>query len=159
MNATSVLAVMLTGYKLTVFCIFMDFLPNKKKYIGVNRFDAMLWQTLKMSMKLYENSAYKISSKQLTIVLKLQLRVTKFMLIVNNVQFKKWLSSSPSSYSHFLCGVDVRWHTPPCSTVRHTISRQSLVFDIILYFVQPPLLGLPLFLLPCTFITIALPPT
>ena len=36
-----VLAVMLTGYKLTVFCIFMDFLP-KKIYIGVNRFDAML---------------------------------------------------------------------------------------------------------------------
>ena len=41
MNATSVLAVMLTGYKLTVFCIFMDFLP-KNIYIGVNRFDAML---------------------------------------------------------------------------------------------------------------------
>ena len=31
MNATSVLAVMLTGYKPTVFCIFMAFLP--KKYI------------------------------------------------------------------------------------------------------------------------------
>ena len=59
-------------------------------------------------MKAYENSAYKISSKQLTIVLNLQLHVTKFMLIVNNVQFKKLLSSSPSSYSHFLCGVDVR---------------------------------------------------
>ena len=29
------LAVMLTGYKLTVFCIFMDFLP-KQIYIGVN---------------------------------------------------------------------------------------------------------------------------
>ena len=103
MNTTSVLAVMLTGYKLTVFCIFMDFLP-KNIYIGVNKFDAMLWQTLKMSMKLYDHSAYKISSKQLTIVLKLQLRVTKFMLIVNNVQFKKWLSSSPSSYSHFYVG-------------------------------------------------------
>ena len=49
----------------------------------------------KVVMELYENSANKISSKQLTIVLKLQLRVTKFMLIVNNVQFKKWLSSSP----------------------------------------------------------------
>ena len=35
------LAVMLAGYKLTVFCIFMDFLPNNI-YIGVNRFDAML---------------------------------------------------------------------------------------------------------------------
>ena len=35
MNATSVLAVMLTGYKLTVFCIFMDFLP-KKIYILVS---------------------------------------------------------------------------------------------------------------------------
>ena len=41
-----------------------------------------------------------------------------------------------------LCGVDVRWHTPPCSTTVHFISRQSLLFDIILYFV----LGLPLFL-------------
>ena len=36
-----------------------------------------------------------------------------------------------------LCGVDVRWHTPPCSTVVHIISRQSLLCDIILYFVQP----------------------
>ena len=36
-----------------------------------------------------------------------------------------------------LCGVDVRWHTPPCSMVVHIISRQSLLFDVILYFVQP----------------------
>ena len=36
-----------------------------------------------------------------------------------------------------LCGFDVRWHTPPCSTVVHIISRQSLLFDVILYFVQP----------------------
>ena len=36
-----------------------------------------------------------------------------------------------------LCGFDVRWHTPPCSTVVHIISRQSLLFDIILYCVQP----------------------
>ena len=36
-----------------------------------------------------------------------------------------------------LCGVDVRWHTSPCSTVVHIISRQSLLFDVILYFVQP----------------------
>ena len=33
MNATSVLAVMLTGYELTVFCIFMDFLPKKKNIL------------------------------------------------------------------------------------------------------------------------------
>ena len=73
-----------------------------------------------MSMKLYENSAYKISSKQLTIiVLKLQLRVTKFMLIVNNVQFKKWPSSSPSSYSHFYVGAmydDIRLHVARSDT-------------------------------------------
>ena len=72
-----------------------------------------------MSMKLYENIAYKISSKQLTIVLKLQLRVTKFMLIVNNVQFKKWLSSSPSSYSHFYVGSmydDIRLHVARSDT-------------------------------------------
>ena len=36
-----------------------------------------------------------------------------------------------------LCGVDVRWHTPPCSTVVHFISRQSILFDVIIYFVQP----------------------
>ena len=30
-----------------------------------------------------------------------------------------------------------RSHTPPCSTVVHIISRQSLIFDVILYFVQP----------------------
>ena len=36
-----------------------------------------------------------------------------------------------------LCGVDVRLHTPPCSTVVHIISRQSLIFDIVLHFVQP----------------------
>ena len=40
-ECNKVLAVMLTGYKLTVFCIFMDFLP-KNIYIGVNTFDAML---------------------------------------------------------------------------------------------------------------------
>ena len=33
--------------------------------------------------------------------------------------------------------VDVRWHTPPCITVVHIIRRQSFLFDIILYFVQP----------------------
>ena len=50
-----------------------------------------------------------------------------------------------------LCGVDVWWHTPPCSTVVHMISRQSLLSTAvcllgyrywnwrlkILYFVQP----------------------
>ena len=36
-----------------------------------------------------------------------------------------------------LCGVDVRRHTPPCSSVIHIISRQSLLFDVILHFVQP----------------------
>ena len=35
------------------------------------------------------------------------------------------------------CGVDVRWHTSPCGMVIVFISRQSLLFDIILYFVQP----------------------
>ena len=35
MNATSILAVMLTGYKLTVFCIFMDFLPKKKILVSI----------------------------------------------------------------------------------------------------------------------------
>ena len=34
-------------------------------------------------------------------------------------------------------GVDVRLHTPPCCTVVHIISQQSLLFDVILYFVQP----------------------
>ena len=33
-----------------------------------------------------------------------------------------------------LCGIDVY---TPCSTVVHIISRQSLLFDVILYFVQP----------------------
>ena len=32
-----------------------------------------------------------------------------------------------------LCGVDVRWHTPPCSSVIHIISRQSLLFEWILF--------------------------
>ena len=36
-----------------------------------------------------------------------------------------------------LCGVDVRWHSPPSSTVVHITGRQSLLFDVILYFVQP----------------------
>ena len=36
-----------------------------------------------------------------------------------------------------LCGIDVRLHTPPCSTVVHLISRQSLLFDTIIHFVQP----------------------
>ena len=36
-----------------------------------------------------------------------------------------------------LCGVDILWHTPPCSTVVHIISRQSPLFDVILNFVQP----------------------
>ena len=36
-----------------------------------------------------------------------------------------------------LCGVDVRWHTPSCNTAVHCIRRQSLLFHIILYFVQP----------------------
>ena len=35
-----------------------------------------------------------------------------------------------------LCGVDV-WYTPPCSTVIHFVSRQSLLFDVILHIVQP----------------------
>ena len=46
----------------------------------------------------------------------------------------------------FVCGVDVRCHTPPCSTVVHFISRQSLIFDIILYFVLCLPLFLPLYL-------------
>ena len=36
-----------------------------------------------------------------------------------------------------LCGVDVRWHTPPFGTIVHIISWQSSLFDIILYFIQP----------------------
>ena len=34
-----------------------------------------------------------------------------------------------------LCGKEVRWHTPACSTVVHFIGQQSLLFDIIRYFV------------------------
>ena len=50
---------------------------------------------------------------------------------------------------------DVRLHTPPCSTVVHFLSRLSLFFDIILHSTLSNhcLLGLPLFLFPCTFIT------
>ena len=40
-----------------------------------------------------------------------------------------------------LCAKD-RCHTPPCSTVVHFISRQSLLFDVILHFVQQPSLRL-----------------
>ena len=36
-----------------------------------------------------------------------------------------------------LRGVNVWRYTPPCSTVVHSISRQSLLFYIILHFVQP----------------------
>ena len=43
-------------------------------------------------------------------------------------------SSSPSSYSHFYVGSDVRWHTLTCSTVVHFISRHS---DNIIYCIQP----------------------
>ena len=48
---------------------------------------------------------------------------------------------------------------PPCSTVVYFISRQSLLSDIILYFAHHLHLGLPIFLLPCTLISIALLPT
>ena len=48
-----------------------------------------------------------------------------------------------------LCGVDVRWDTPPCSMVVQCISRQFLLFDTILYFVQPSSLrSFPQFLCP-----------
>ena len=36
-----------------------------------------------------------------------------------------------------LCWVDIRWYTSPWSSVVHFINRQSLLFDIILHFVQP----------------------
>ena len=42
-----------------------------------------------------------------------------------------------------LCGVDVRLHTPPCSTVVHIIIRQSIIYDVILYLVQPSSLRSP----------------
>ena len=50
------------------------------------------------------------------------------------------------------CGVDVRWHTPPCSTVVHFLPRQSLLFDIILHFVQPIPLQPPLLDFLCDFL-------
>ena len=55
-----------------------------------------------------------------------------------------------TAFTLLLCGVDVRWHTSPC------ISRQSLLFDIIFYFVRPSSLRSSSLLLPCTFISIAL---
>ena len=56
----------------------------------------------------------------------------------NKIVIWQWHSSSSlSSYPTFMWGRCIRWHTPPCSTVVHFISRQSLLFDIILYIVQP----------------------
>ena len=76
----------------------------------------------------------------------------------NNICIRSFLFFSFVLFP-LLCGVDACCHTPPCSTVLHLISRQSLLFDIILYFVQPSSYRFPLFLLPCTFIAIALLPT
>ena len=49
------------------------------------------------------------------------------------------------------CGVDV----DPCSTAVLFISRQYLLFDIIVHVVHHRQSGHPLFLRPCTFISIA----
>ena len=53
-----------------------------------------------------------------------------------------------------LCGVDVRWYSPLCSTVVHFFSRHSLLFDIIFI-----LTNHVLYFLPGTFISTALLPT
>ena len=68
-------------------------------------------------------------------------------------------SSSPSSYSHFYVGSmydDIRLHVARLYT-----SSADSSFSLISSFTLTNhlLLGLPLFLLPCTFITIALLPT
>ena len=55
-----------------------------------------------------------------------------------------------------LRGIDVPWHTPPCSTVVHVFPRQSLLCDIIHHSVQPSSVRPSSFLPPCTFIVIAL---
>ena len=69
-----------------------------------------------------------------------------------------FLASSCFFFSFILfplsCGADVRWHSPPGSTVVHFISRQCLLFDIILHFVQPSSLRSSSLLPPCTFISI-----
>ena len=55
------------------------------------------------------------------------------MYIWQSIQLSLLLHLIPT----FMCGRCTMTYTPPCSTVVHFISRQSLLFDIILYFVQP----------------------
>ena len=58
---------------------------------------------------------------------------------------REWCRTSLKTFTLFfliivfplLCGVDVRCHTPPCSTVVHFLPTQSLLFDIGTHSVQP----------------------
>ena len=77
----------------------------------------------------------------------------------SNLCFSTKSSSSPSSYSHFYVGSmydDIRLHV-----ARSYTSSANSPFSLISSFTLSNhlLLGRPLFLLPCTFITIALLPT
>ena len=55
-------------------------------------------------------------------------------------------------------GVDVRWHTPPCSTAVHFLLDSHFCLIPSLTLSNHLLLGVPFFLLPFTFIFIAFLP-